>query len=423
MRFQSETAVLIVASIAAAANAQNTLDWPVEQRDTVVIDTGTLSNNTGRNETAFSHVIHMRDTDWIRLYFKDVSLEARSFIRVTSLLDHEQQILDRKTLAMWGNTTAYFNGDTVLIELVAAPKTTKNSFQLMEIGRSDPEAHARGIAGSCGICGGSDDRVPSGEAWSARLFPAGCTASVWNEESCLVSAGHCIGGSMVIQFNVPNSNGNCSTNNPPIADQFPIIQEQSVNGGVGNDWAAMIPGTNNLGQLPYDRYGEFRPIASSGPSVGQNNEMYGYGVDPDNCTRNQIQQFAQGAVNQVFATWFTYSIDLRGGNSGSALIRNGEILGIATHCPCPNVATRIDHFAFTAARAAMCPEAPICTADLTDDGTTNLPDGLVNVFDLLELLANWGTNGPGAAIAPPVGVVDIFDLLELLDSWGVCDAS
>jgi hypothetical protein len=68
----------------------------------------------------------------------------------------------------------------------------------------------------------------------------------------------------------------------------------------------------------------------------------------------------------------------------------------------------------------MCDE-PICPADITDSGKTSEPDGTINVFDLLELLSNWGTDGTGAAIAEPTNVVDVFDLLELLQAWGECE--
>ena len=46
------------------------------------------------------------------------------------------------------------------------------------------------------------------------------------------------------------------------------------------------------------------------------------------------------------------------------------------------------------------------------------PFGVVDVFDLLELLNNWGTSGPGADIAPPTDTVDVFDLLMLISNWG-----
>jgi len=57
----------------------------------------------------------------------------------------------------------------------------------------------------------------------------------------------------------------------------------------------------------------------------------------------------------------------------------------------------------------------LCSADLAGG------DGVVNVFDLLELLANWGTNGPGADLAEPNDVVNVFDLLEMLAQWGTCE--
>jgi len=57
----------------------------------------------------------------------------------------------------------------------------------------------------------------------------------------------------------------------------------------------------------------------------------------------------------------------------------------------------------------------VCPADIAED------DAAVNVFDLLELIANWGTDGPGAGIADSNDVVDIFDLLALLSAWGPCE--
>jgi len=59
------------------------------------------------------------------------------------------------------------------------------------------------------------------------------------------------------------------------------------------------------------------------------------------------------------------------------------------------------------------PEPDPCTADLSGDG-------VVNVFDLLDLLAAWGGDAQGATIAEPNNVVDVFDLLDLLDAWGPC---
>lgn len=55
-----------------------------------------------------------------------------------------------------------------------------------------------------------------------------------------------------------------------------------------------------------------------------------------------------------------------------------------------------------------------CPADI--DG-----DGQVAITDLLAILTNWGTDGPGADIAKPLDVVNIADLIALLSQWGPCE--
>ncbi len=60
------------------------------------------------------------------------------------------------------------------------------------------------------------------------------------------------------------------------------------------------------------------------------------------------------------------------------------------------------------------PPVEECPADIVGNNDA------VDVFDLLELLENWGTDGTGADIADPDNVVDVFDLLALLEAWGAC---
>jgi hypothetical protein len=54
-----------------------------------------------------------------------------------------------------------------------------------------------------------------------------------------------------------------------------------------------------------------------------------------------------------------------------------------------------------------------CVGDLNDDD-------VVDVQDFLVLLANWGTDGPGADIGEPYDEVGITDFLGLLAAWGPC---
>jgi len=330
----------------------HTLDWPVSELRPFHMDSGLKANAGANATTAFVQVVTVPDAGWLRLYFGEVVLKAGSSIRVTSLLDGEVQELDAGTLAMWSNSTAYFNGDSVTVELIAGPRTAGNRLTIDQLGVPNDVHQEAGGAGQCGICG-ADDRVPSSDLWTGRLFPAGCTASIYNTFSCMVSAGHCIGGNMVVQFNVPNSQSNCNTINPPVADQFPIINVVFDNGGPGDDWSVLESGVNNLGERAYDRYGELRPISSVVASVGQACELTGYGVD-QTCTLSQTQQTASGTICSVFSNAYEFNVDLRGGNSGSSLIRNHQIIGIATHCPCCNVATRVGNLDFVAARAEVC---------------------------------------------------------------------
>lgn len=60
-----------------------------------------------------------------------------------------------------------------------------------------------------------------------------------------------------------------------------------------------------------------------------------------------------------------------------------------------------------------------CNADLTNS-TGGAPDGVVDVYDLFRLLANWNTAGPGADLAAPASIVDVADLFVLLANWGPC---
>lgn len=185
---------ILAGSLATPAIAQNTTDWPVGEQQVFILDSGLQDNPAIEAQTVFSEMVTLKDAAWLRVYFSVIQLEAGSFVRITSLADQEVQELDADGFSMWGNTSAYFNGNTLLVKLVAAPRTTKNRFVIDQVAM---QAISALPAGTCGICG-PDDRVPSDEDWACRLLPAGCTASVWNTSSCLVSAGHCMGGQMVI---------------------------------------------------------------------------------------------------------------------------------------------------------------------------------------------------------------------------------
>lgn len=348
---------------AGTAHAQQTLTAPVGARVAYSLDTGVRGNEGDEWAVVFERTVTIPGAAWLRLHFDRAMLAPGSFVLVTSLRDGEVHRLEAMDLVNWKNSTAYLNGDRVDVRLVAAPGSRENRIVMAEIEAgivtprfenvdapsdpSDPSVPTtRGDSTQCGICT-TDDRTPSTETWSGRIMPIGCTGSVICEDSTVVSAGHCVEANQVIQFNVPSSTGACGLVNPPVGDQFPITVVSSVNAGVGNDWAVYTAGVNSLNQKPFQRYGQLRRLASAPVVAGTATEMFGYGIDVT-CTRTQTQQRSPGTITSRLNAYYSFNNDVRGGNSGSAYLADGKVIGVVTHCSIcgGNIATRIDLPAF-----------------------------------------------------------------------------
>ncbi len=126
---------------------------------------GTMDHPTGaivpyRLDGVAAEAVHVEHASWLRLYFDRVELTPGSFLRMTSALDGEVQELDAAGLVRWGNTSAYFNGDTVLVELVVAEANAGDGVSIGAVGRPAANAQPAGGNGECGICD-ADYRVPS----------------------------------------------------------------------------------------------------------------------------------------------------------------------------------------------------------------------------------------------------------------------
>jgi len=262
-----------------------------------------------------------------------------SFLKLTSLGDGAVQTQHLVHVAEWRETSAYFNGDAVLVELWAQPGTGDNRLILGPV----TAGPAIGVAT---ICGATDDRVLSYDNRAARTQPTGCTAWVIDDcQHCFLTAGHCSGsGLQVVEFNVPLSTSSGSLQHPPPQDQYSIDQTSvQTNGGlgVGDDWAYFgVFANSTTGLTPYQAYGGLAfALQPTPPAVaGQDIRITGYGTvsSPVSTTWKQVQKTHAGPYAVFSGTTVQYVTDTTGGNSGSPVILDGtnQAIGIHTHGGC-----------------------------------------------------------------------------------------
>ena len=115
-------------ALVPSAVAQETMEAPLlEETVAAALDSGPIVNAGNRRRVVYSTVVQQADAPWLRLHFERLELGhppvggEPTLLRVTSLLDDAVQVLDRDEVFRWRNSTAYFNGDAVLLEVVADP--------------------------------------------------------------------------------------------------------------------------------------------------------------------------------------------------------------------------------------------------------------------------------------------------------------
>ena len=333
-------ASIVQAQMAPAAFDMQSMIWESEIHD------GTRQKFS-KPYLAESTVVSVDQAPWLRLYFNQTNLGKFSYIVITSLKDGAVQKLNANHLLRWQNSSAFFNGDAVQIDLYVSPKE-ENVFVRLDqvmIGREKTIAEK---SANKSICGTGDNRSASNNPAVGRIAPTGCTG--WITSNGLhVSAGHCfpLANNDVLEFNVPASLSNGVIQHPAPVDQYAIdpMCIDSTNGGVGNDWAVFSVSDNPTSGL--------QPIAAQGASftIVQNLaanplRITGYGVDgpapnfgnpPPRNTDNQTQQTHTGNNTGSTGTTMRYSIDTQGGNSGSPIIDNTQntiSVGVHTHGGC-----------------------------------------------------------------------------------------
>jgi hypothetical protein len=331
---------IVQAQMAPAPFLMQPLTWESKNHD------GT-KQKFNKPYLAESTVIEINKAPWLRVYFDQTNLGKFSYIVITSLADGAVQKLNANHLLRWQNSTAFFNGDAVKIDLYVSPQEENVFLRLKQvmIGREKTSTEKNAEKS---ICGGGDNRAASNNPAIGRIAPIGCTG--WIASNGLhVTAGHCFPGANnnVLEFNVPASLANGVIQHPAPVDQYAIdpMCVDSISGGVGNDWGVFSVSDNPMSGL--------QPIAAQGASftivqdlAANPLRITGYGVDgpapnfgnpPPRNADNQTQQTHTGNNTGSTGTTMRYSIDTQGGNSGSPIIDNNQntiSVGVHTHGGC-----------------------------------------------------------------------------------------
>jgi V8-like Glu-specific endopeptidase len=296
------------------------------------MDTGLQASRAGESATrvAYITIVKVPGAPWLRLSFSGVSLGKSSYLTVTSLHDGAQQRLDARALAQWRNSSAYFNGDAVRIDLHLAPNESGVFARMSEV-----------VVGEIGSpesqCGPTDDRTPSTDPRTGRVLSIGCTAWLI-EDGRFVSAGHCVSSPSLIntvEFNVPPSLPNGTIQHPGPEDQYVVDDATRVfsDNGIGNDWGVFETLPNSqTGLTALQAQGSFFDVAQDlGPATIR---ITGFGVDDG--VANQTEQTHTGPNAGSSGTTMRYKVDTEGGNSGSPVIdeATGVAVGVHTNAGC-----------------------------------------------------------------------------------------
>lgn len=360
-------------------------------------ETGPLFNAGSGPAILDTHQASVTGATSMRLFFDNVLMGPGDCLIITSVWDAQEQRLDATELAKWQNSTAYFNGDTLIVNLLVAAGSTA-SYEIPSL-----LIEAGGVPSPDSICGPTDDRVLSQDWRAMRAVGSGyCTVWAASPLDCVLSAGHCSGALSVAQSEVPLSTSSGSLVHPPTTRQWPILPGGVMNnGGTGNDYAVRLLGTNSLGELPAQLYGYFN-LSTATPTASDMIRVTGYGS-----TNGTLAPSSWSGVNKTHAGPYAgvtgyrlqYQPDTTGGNSGSPVIleSTGDAIGIHTHGGCSstggsNSGTHLLRPEVQAALAVVCPPTNLPTLTMASAGTggvsielSNIPAGTIEGYTLFSL--------------------------------------
>lgn len=306
----------------------------------VLHDSGFVANADAAARIVWSQDVTVQG-DWLQLRFGEANLPSGSRLKIFSPTRPDwAQWHDAHSLADYRRHSCQFVGPTLRVELHAAPWTAGNRARVDEVLVHD----VGGVVETDTICGPTDDRVLGSDVRQCRLN-AGCTAWLFSAYA-VGTAGHCMStgtAGKILHFNVPLSTSTGSAVPAHPNDQYAIDSFlQSLNAGVGQDWATMVAVRNsNTGLYPGQAQGSWYTVVGAPPvAAGQQIRITGYGSGngvSGSPTWNLVQKTHLGnRQTTTTANALRYDTDTTGGNSGSPVVleNTGEVIGVHTHGGC-----------------------------------------------------------------------------------------
>jgi V8-like Glu-specific endopeptidase len=325
------------------------------------ISSGRLSLEKVGSDVIFERVITQKDVSWLRVEFDVAStlVNSNNILRITSGLDgYYQEFSSMDELKKWQGASAYFNGDSVKVQIVSKNKNNQEAFEAPQVtitslitSEERRETFPPGKSSTESLCSQQDRRELSKFRRDGRLMPVGCTTWVINDpNNCMLTAGHChhADAKGVVQFQVPLSTEDGELRHPKPKNQYPIDPESiQVTDEVedGNDWMYLGAFRNEKTNVTVfegqrSRYTLFKKDLKAYAKDMTDLRISGYGV-AENLTVSQVQKVHSGPFRSIVNSTSGYdilqhSVDTTPGNSGSAIVdlRSGRAIGIHTTGGC-----------------------------------------------------------------------------------------
>ncbi len=191
------------------------------------------------------------------------------------------------------------------------------------------------------LCLDYDDRTQIRDIKLARFRRSkfsrvSCTGFMISSK-CMLTAGHCVDNTKVIEFDVPrNDRGKVQSSED--VDTYEV--EETIgfqNAGFGRDWGVLLMKPNKITQVyPGDRYGYFR-LSQSEITPGDLIQIKGFGSSRDR-NKDSTLKFSEGYLTDLNITRsiIYHQASSTGGDSGSPIFdaQNGDVVGIHTHGGC-----------------------------------------------------------------------------------------